>query len=402
MFPKPLLLSSVLLACLGLSEALAGERTARITLMALGDNRVANLDALPHRYDLMIASADVKPEVLTAFRQRNPSALVFCYVNTSDINADSVKYPYFARIWNDTNPHEDWFHHDATGARVKIYYPKYKNRCAFHTGKPGLQQYLAGLVVETLKTGRYDGIQLDNVSTEFPFRPELVGKWISATPVNLVAAQWTADEVAMLKAIMKAVADAGLKEKKVIFNHMRSGEPQESRAYVEVADGANCESWMSLRTGLEGRWGWKAKVEQAREVNRKGKLTNLLCRTDAPSEDEALFCFASYLMAKEGDDAYFFYAPGYKMANQRTWYPFYDADLGEPKGDREVRDGGFLRLFRRGCVGVNPTDKPVTLSLPQTYITLAGQEIAKLSLPPRRGAVLLAPAKDGGAPGKDN
>ncbi|MBM4032370.1 MAG: hypothetical protein FJ291_11350 [Planctomycetes bacterium] len=257
--------------------ASAAERTAKITLMALGDNRVADLDALTGRYGLMIASANVGQDVIAAFRQRNPGALVFCYVNTSDINADSAKYPYYARIWTDTNAHEDWFHHDAAGARVRIYYPKYKNRCAFNTGKPGLQQYLAGLVVETLKTGRYDGIQLDNVSTEFPFRLELAGKWISAPPVDLTPAQWTADEVALLKAIMKAVADAGLKEKKIIFNHMRSGEPQESRAYVEVTDGANCESWMSLRTGLEGRWGWKAKVEQVREANRKGKLTNLLC-----------------------------------------------------------------------------------------------------------------------------
>ena len=260
------------------------------------------------------------------------------------------------------------------------------------TGNPGLQRYLAGLVVETLKTGHYDGIQLDNVSTEFPFRPELVGKWTSATPVALTPERWTADEVAMLKAVMKSVADAGLKDKKVIFNHMRSGEPQESRAYVEVTDGANCESWMSLRTGLEGRWGWKAKVDQVREVNRLGKLTNLLCRTDAPSEDEALFCFASYLMAKEGDQAYFFYAPGYKMAVQKAWYPFYDADLGEPQGNYQARDGGFLRVFTRGCVAVNPTEKPLTLSLPQRYATLAGQEVSSLSLAPKRGAVLLAPA----------
>jgi len=390
----------LLTALLSQPEARAAERTARITLMALGDNRVADLDGLPHRYDLMIASADVKPDVLTAFRQRNSGALVFCYINTSDINADSAKYPYFARIWADTNAHEDWFHHDAAGARVRIYFPKYKNRYAFNTGKPGLQQYLAGLVVETLKAGRYDGIQLDNVSTEFPFRPELVGKWTSATPVNLTPAQWTADEVAMLKVIMKAVADAGLKQKRIIFNHMRSGEPQESRAYVEATDGANCESWMSLRTGLEGRWGWKAKVDQVREASRTGKLTNLLCRTDSPSEDEALFCFASYLMAKEGDQAYFFYAPAYKMANQKTRYPFFDVNLGEPKGDYEARDGGFLRIFSRGCVAVNPTERPLTLSLPQPYATLAGQEIGRLPLPPKRGAVLLAPGKGGGPASK--
>jgi len=59
---------------------------------------------------------------------------------------------------------------------------------------------------------------------------------------------------------------------------------------------------MSRRTELEGRWGWKAKVEQVREANRLGKLTNLLCTPAAVSEGEARFCFASYLMSLEGTD----------------------------------------------------------------------------------------------------
>ena len=179
-------------------------------------------------------------------------------------------------------------------------------------------------VVETLKSGVYDGIQLDNVSTEFPFFEKLVGKWISAVPVNLTRQQWTADEVAMLRTIMKAVAQAGFKEKTIIFNHMRSGEPKESPAYLDVTDGANCESWMSRRIGPEGRWGWRSKVDQVREANRLGKLTNLLCVPQAASEEEALYCFASYLMALEGERAYFFYAPAYQMAAQESWYSFYD------------------------------------------------------------------------------
>ena len=101
----------------------------------------------------------------------------------------------------------------------------------------------------------------------------------------------------MLKAIMQAVADAGFKKKTIIFNHMRSGEPAESRMYIDVTDGANCESWMSARTELDGRWGWKAKVDQVREANGLGKLTNLLCVPGSPSGQEALFCFGSYLMA---------------------------------------------------------------------------------------------------------
>ena len=75
-----------------------------------------------------------------------------------------------------------------------------------------------------------------------------------------------------------------------------------------MTDGANCESWLSTRTELDGRWGWKAKIDQVREANRLGKLTNLLCVPGSATEQEALFCFASYLMALERDRSYFFYA----------------------------------------------------------------------------------------------
>jgi hypothetical protein len=122
-----------------------------------------------------------------------------------------------------------------------------------------------------------------------------------------------------------------------------------------------------------------------------GKITNLLCLPTKMSEDEALYCFASYLMAKDGDQAYFFYAPGYKMAQQLTWYPFYDVDFGAPKGECVEKDGAFLRVFMKGCVVVNPTGKTLTIALPQRCRTLAGEEIKTLSPNPKRGAVLTAP-----------
>jgi len=383
--------AAVLLGVLGVPVEAAGGRTGKFTLMALGDNRTADLDRLRGHYALLIASTDVKPDVIAAFRKRNPGARVFCYINTSDVNADLARWAYFARIWNETNAHEDWFHHDARGERVKIYYPKYKNRFAFNTGSPGLQKFLATLVIEALRTGLYDGIQLDNVSTDFPFHARLVGKWISAVPVKLTPGQWVADEVAMLRLIMKAVADAGFKEKKIIFNHMRSGEPEVSRAYVAETHGANCEAWMTLRTPPDGAWGWKAKVDQVREVNRAGKITNLLCTPGRPSEDEARFCFASYLMAMEGEEAHFFYAPIYKLSAQQAWYPFYDVDLGRPKDEPRETGGGFLRLFEKGCVVVNPTDRPVTVTLPGRYATEAGTELTEVPLAPKGAAILTVP-----------
>jgi hypothetical protein len=190
------------------------------------------------------------------------------------------------------------------------------------------------------------------------------------------------------------VAESGFEKATIIFNHMRSGEPEESRAYVEVMDGANCESWMSLRTALNGEWGWKAKVRQVRDVNRLGKLTNLLCVPSHLSEDEAKFCFASYLFAMDGDQAYFFYGTNYKISGQQNaWYSSYDLDIGEPMGDREQRDGGFLRVFSKGAVVVNPTASSVTITLPRAYVTPARQPVKQVTLEPN-GAELLRTAHE--------
>lgn len=381
--------SSTVDAATGSAEAETKSRTGRFTLMAFGGAKTSDFAALTHRYDLMVTGT-LDTEVLRSFRQHHPGALVLYYFNTLDVNADSIKSPYFARLWNDTNPREDWFHHDAKGQRVRVYFPKYKNRYALNTGHPKLQEYLASRIVEILRPGLYDGIHLDNVTTDFPFAERLVGKWISAVAAGVTPQQWTADEVAMLTAIKRATVAAGYGGKTIIFNQIRSGEPVESRAYLAVTDGANCESWMSRGTRFDGPWGWKAKVDQVREANLQGKLTNLLCVAKTPSEEEALFLFASYLMALEGDRAYFYYGPQYRVA-EHIWYPFYDVDLGKPTAAYAPRAGGFWRPFSGGAVAVNPTEQPVTISLPGRYQALDGKAVERLLLGPKEAAIVKLP-----------
>jgi hypothetical protein len=191
------------------AEPRAATRTGKFTLMALGDNSLGDLENLAQRYDLMVVCHSVGRDVIEAFRRANPGALVLCYLNTSDVNSDWASDPYDARLWDDINPHEDWFHHNANGDRVRIYFPKYKNRCAFDTGNADLQRYLAGRAVETLETGLCDGIQLDSVSTEFAFKAGLVRTWIAAVPADLTREHCTANEVALLTTIMAAPAEAG-------------------------------------------------------------------------------------------------------------------------------------------------------------------------------------------------
>ena len=171
---------------------------------------------------------------------------------------------------------------------------------------------------------------------------------------------------------------------------MRSGEPETSQAYLVEIDGANCESWMSRSVELEGRWGWKAKVEQVHGTASSGKLVNLLCVPRQPDEGEALFLFSSYLMTTEANRVFFFYATGYK-ASQQIWYPFYDINLGAPKEEYEARDGAFFRLFTKGCAVVNPDKEIRTIRLNSVFKTLSGESVNTISLNPGEGMILLSP-----------
>jgi hypothetical protein len=74
--------------------------TGKFTLMALGDNNLSDLEPLVGHYDLLIASHSVGTDVLSAFRQRNPGAAVFCYFNRKHYSAS---LPTSWR-WRETGP----------------------------------------------------------------------------------------------------------------------------------------------------------------------------------------------------------------------------------------------------------------------------------------------------------
>jgi len=94
-----------------------------------------------------------------------------------------------------------------------------------NTGNPGLQQYLPPRRGDA-QVWLYDGLQLDNVSTEFPFFEKLVGKWISAVPVKLTVRAMDGQRDGHAQDNHEGHRPMQVsREKTIIFNHMRSGEP---------------------------------------------------------------------------------------------------------------------------------------------------------------------------------
>lgn len=365
-------------------------RTARLCLMALGTHKEYRL-----RHggivDLVIVSPERKPkQVLGKARAAHPEANVFAYLNTMDIMLSRAEEG--ASFWN---KHEEWFLHDGAGERVRVRVRSYKGRTAryaMNVAHPGYQDYLGEKAAALLKVG-YDGIQLDNVETAYSYKERYVGRFVSALPVpeEMTEEKWYAGEAAMLRRIRAIANEAGFRDREVIFNHIRAGEPDRSMEYLAEVDGANAESWLDKGVGPEGRWGWRSRVELARRAAKAGKRTNLLCSSSGPNRKEALFTFASYLMAVAGERSTFWYGKPYRVENM-PWYDFYEIDLGAPAGEMaSIENGLYRRDFDEGIVVVNPGGAPAAASLGGPFWNEMYEELESVEMPAKSAAILRRP-----------
>ncbi len=343
------------------------------------------------RVDLVVVSPENRAKaVLTAARAAHPGAKIFAYLNTMDVML--VRSPEPAGFWK---THEDWFLHDADGKRVQVRVKSYQgpmSRYGMNVAHEGWQSYLGQSAVDLLRIG-YDGIQLDNVETDCSYRLRHVGSWISALPVEMTEERWYAGEEAMLGRIRAMADEAGFAGREIIFNHIRAGEPEISRRYLARVDGANAEDWLNLKVPTEGRWGWASRVDLIRGAARSGKRTNLLAIASVVSPEEALFTFASYLMAFEGDRNTFWYGKTYR-AEEFPWYWFYDSDLGAPAGEQRLIEGSGVhaRPFAKGLVLVNPQESQRTVDLEGEYLDEALDRVKRVTLRQKEGKILVVPS----------
>jgi len=383
------LLSTVLLFTLAIPgipipAALAAPpaRTAHHCFVALGT--IKDYTVPGASYDLMIVSPESPLDAaLQRARRAYPNAIIIGYLNTMDMN-DSMPHA------RETLPrHEDWFLHDASGQRVRVRADRYtgdRARFGMNVGKVGYQDFLADRAIEILRAG-YDGLQLDNVETDSSYHPARVGSYISGLPVELDRFSWPELERSMLARIRRRLNEAGLADKALIVNQIRSGEPDVSRLYLKEVEGANCEGWLARAIGHDGKFGWRAKVDQAAEVSRAGKILNLINRDGPMEEVDALYLFASYLLALDGERLYFYHGTGYRPERTR-WRSLYDADIGRPDGPMVLEKGLYQRRYTAGLVAVNPFERPATLDAQPGMADLVSGAAGPVTLAPKTGVIL--------------
>lgn len=367
-------------------------RTGHFCLMALGtfDHYRMREGGPP---DMLIISPENRPqEALRKARKDHPSAMIIGYLNTMDLMLSRAEEG--PRFYEER---EDWFLHDSSGERVRVRMNSYhgvRTRYAMNIAHPGWVKYLADKAVSFLKIG-YDGIQLDNVETDYSYRRIQVGRFMSALPVEMNEEKWYESAVVMLKSVRETATAAGFKDREIIFNHMRAGEPDRAMEYLAQVDGANAESWLDRRAPPEGKWGWRSRVDLARRAAVAGKRTNLLCTASLLSREEGLFTFASYLMAMENERNTFWYGRPYRVEDM-PWFDFYETDLGRPRGEFHAVAGSgiYRRDFEKGIVLVNPQDELQGAELGDDFWNDAFETIRTAYLGPKEGAILLRPKGD--------
>ena len=142
------------------------------------------------------------------------------------------------------------------------------------------------------------------------------------------------------------------------------------------------ETWLS--DGNFKPQQWREDVGLIQRLNKLNEYT--LPIAQGTSEKAAKALFASYLLAKDGNHAYFSYG-AYNFTKWK-WFSFYDVDLGEPLGDYTHEGDVYQRRYERGIVLVNVSNSPQTATLATQYRTEMGEKVTSVQLAGRSGEVL--------------
>jgi len=377
-------LAAVVIA-IGCAEPVMGRRTARIFAVSFGSQYTDDdFRRMAEKLDLLIIDPLNFRQVPSVLRQTNPNIKVLGYCNTFDLRdmtpyaerdlTPGGKTERMLREWQEADA-EDWFYHDAEGLRVNVYLNKRNDRYGLDIGKPEVRAFLAAKAKSIVDAG-YDGVFLDNVGVRYPFGYG-VGEWVSAVPEGLTERKWWDDSILMLRAIKEAVGG-----KLVVFNQVRGYNLDVSLEFVAETDGAMDETWLS--DGSFRPQQWREDVGLIRRLNKLNEYT--LPVAQGTSEGAAKALFASYLLAKDGDHAYFAYGP-YNFTQWR-WFSFYDVDLGRPMGEYTHDGDVYRRRYERAIVLVNVSSTEQSVTLPAEYQTELADKVSSISLPPRGGELL--------------
>ena len=288
--------------------------------------------------------------------------------------------------------HPEWILRDSSGNRLYIPYECSGGTCTQYAGDIGsseFRQHIIGEIRAKLNSaapsGGYKGVFVDDVNMDFRVGD---GNGTSVRPIDprtgapMTLADWRRYFAEFMEEIDRAFPDH-----EIVHNPhwwtLGEGDPYVERQ-AKAADYLNFERGVN-DAGIVGgtdKFGYETFLAQAARFN-------VIFESGVRSPDEPAleYGLASYFLVNDGRDL---------VSNHRWrgtpddwWSAGYDLDLGGPLGPRYSWEGLLRRDFERGSALVNQPDTSTrTVTLPETYLDLAGNPRTSVTLAPASGTVL--------------
>jgi hypothetical protein len=291
--------------------------------------------------------------------------------------------------------HPSWILRDGSGKKLFIPYGCSGGSCpqyAGDIGNPAFRAEWIEVAKQTLAHG-YRGLFVDDMNMELRVgngQGEEVAPIDPRTGRPMALADWrryTADFAEEITAAVKGM-NPGLEVAHNPIWFSGHSDPSVQRELL-AADYVNLERGV-VDEGLQdgnGQYALSTLLQHIDWLHARGK--GVILDSYADSRDAAEYNLAAYfLIATERDG----FRTDYR-ATPKDWWAAYNADLGDPKGERYRWNGLLRRDFANGFVVVNPPGRSGrTLAAASTAKAPDGDPRSAISLPSAGGRVVLTGA----------
>lgn len=297
------------------------------------------------------------------YRAVNPRWMLLHYrLGISSGPARYIRNGEWGSDWSEVTRHEDWFLHNATGAR---HHHRTNNWDIHDIRHEGFREYWVSSTIEDMRATGAQGVFADSfeagVSGHGITPPD--PRFRDTAPANPAAWEngvtWLHQKLDFVDYVMTRFSDT---PEKFLFVPNIGGLTTTWwwPGYARV-DGAMLENFALEAVGED----WRLSMNRALELTRAGKL--IIVESYPANVRDRLFLFASYLLIKGRRT--FINAGGLGV----FYFPEYTIDLGPPldalpaDAARYGWQGVYKREFRNAIVLVNPGDAEVRVQLPRTF-----------------------------------
>ncbi len=289
--------------------------------------------------------------------------------------------------------HPDWLLRDADGNLLYIPYGCSGGTCpqyAADFGNPEYRAYWIERVGRVIEEG-YIGVGIDDVNMLWRVgdgNGDRVYPHDPRTGTTMTLSDWRRYMAEFMEEVRAAFAD-----KEIVHNAIWYADPDDPyvQRQMAAADFINLERGATDRgiRGGDGRYGYETFLAYIDRVHALGGFV-VMNDDDSDTDAEWIYELANYLLVKTGDDMLGANGVKTRISPDGFW-DGYLIDLGEPLGERYVRDGLFRRDYRCGSAVLNQPDQPTrTVELGETFQVLgSGERVSSVTLDAYRATVLL-------------